>query len=316
MPDTKTDKRQILAATAHNIARAAAILRDGGLVAFPTETVYGLGANALDPVAVKKIFAAKERPYWDPLIVHVTSVEMARTLAIGLPERLTKRFWPGPLTLVLQKLPCVPDEVTAGRPTVALRMPKHPVASALLTAAQVPIAAPSANRFGCPSPTRAEHVLADLGDRVDMILDGGPTEIGVESTILDLTRMPPVILRPGGVPREELDNAAVAPAVEDEHVIAPGMSFKHYAPRARVEVFETEDALRARAAELPNAAVLIPKAETLFAQLRELDSQGTPVILALLPDPVGLGLAVRDRLTRAAATATVSDHSRRGGRAV
>jgi L-threonylcarbamoyladenylate synthase len=200
----------------------------------------------------------------------------------------------------------VPGEVTAGRPTVALRMPNHPVAAALLAAAQVPIAAPSANRFGRPSPTRAQHVADDLGDRVDLILDGGPTEIGVESTILDMTRTPPVILRPGGIPREQLDNAAVAPAVEDEQVTAPGMTLKHYAPRARVELFETKTALRARAAQLSSTGILIPEPHTLFAQLRELDAQGVEVILALLPPPDGLGLAVRDRLTRAAGVATVS----------
>jgi len=293
--------RNVVPASPEHIARAADILRAGGLVAFPTETVYGLGANALNPAAVRKIFAAKERPDWDPLIVHVGSMEMARGLATEIPETLTKRFWPGPLTLVLRKLPCVPAEVTAGKSTVALRMPKHPVAAALLAAAQLPIAAPSANRFGRPSPTRAEHVWEDLGNRVDLILDGGPTEIGVESTILDLTQTPPVILRPGGIPREQLDNAAIAPPVADEHVIAPGMTFKHYAPRARVEIFETETALRDRAAQMPHAGILIPHAHTLFAQLREMDAQGVEVILALLPPPDGLGLAVRDRLTRAAA---------------
>lgn len=298
----------VVPATPANIARAAAILRDGGLVAFPTETVYGLGANALDPVAVRKIFAAKERPDWDPLIVHVTGVEMARTLAKELPVNLAERFWPGPLTLVLPKKPCVPDEVTARRATVAVRMPRHPVAAALLGAAQVPIAAPSANRFRRPSPTTAAHVREDLGDRVDLILDAGPTPLGVESTVLDLTQSPPAILRPGGVSREELiavlGEVVVAPGVEDEvaakGLAGPGMSVKHYAPRARVELFETEAALRDRAAQLPGAGILRPQPATLFAQLRDLDAQGVEVILALLPPPVGIGLAVRDRLFRAA----------------
>jgi L-threonylcarbamoyladenylate synthase len=298
----------IVPATAANIERAAGILRAGGLVAFPTETVYGLGANALDPVAVRKIFAAKERPDWDPLIVHVTGIEMARALANNVPDRLTARLWPGPLTLVLPKKPCVPDEVTAGRPTVALRVPRHPVATALLAAAQLPIAAPSANRFRRPSPTCAEHVREDLGDRVDLILDAGPTPLGLESTVLDLTQSPPAILRPGGVSREELaavlGDVAIAPGVEDEvaakGLAGPGMSVKHYAPRARVEVFETEAALRARAEQVPQAGILRPQAETLFAQLRDLDAQGVGVILALLPPPVGIGLAVRDRLFRAA----------------
>ena len=165
------------------IESAAAILRSGGLVAFPTETVYGLGAHALDAAAVRKIFAAKERPDWDPLIVHVSSIGMAASLAKTLPEAfetLTERFWPGPLTLVVEKDARVPDEVTARRSTVAVRMPRHPVAAALLAAANLPIAAPSANRFGRPSPTRAEHVVADLGQRVDLILDAGPTPMGVE----------------------------------------------------------------------------------------------------------------------------------------
>lgn len=309
------------------IARAAGILRDGGLVAFPTETVYGLGANALDATAVRKIFSAKQRPDWDPLIVHVGDIAMARSLAKGLPaafETLAGKFWPGPLTLVVEKAGHVPDEVTAGRPSVALRMPRHPVAAALLAAAQLPIAAPSANKFGRPSATRAEHVLEDLGERVDLILDAGPTPLGVESTVLDLTQSPPAILRPGGVTREQLESVlgsvTIAGSVEDEiaakGLAGPGMTVKHYAPRARVEVFETESELRQRAAQLPRAGILIPRAETLFAQLRQLDARGVEVILALLPPAEGIGLAVRDRLTRAAGGATVAHAARRGGRVV
>lgn len=285
------------------IERAAAILRASGLVAFPTETVYGLGAHARDVSAVRKIFAVKQRPGWDPLIVHVRDLAMARSLAKHLPavfETLAGKFWPGPLTLVVKKSPRIPDEVTAGLDTVALRMPAHPVAAALLREANVPVAAPSANTFGRPSPTRAEHVVADLGDRVDLILDAGPTEIGVESTILDLTQSPPVILRPGGIPREQLGDVTVAGPVGDEHVIAPGMTTKHYAPRARIELFETESALRARSAQLPGARVLMPGAETLFSQLRDCDARGVEVILALLPPAEGIGLAIRDRLQRAA----------------
>lgn len=314
----------IVKATPDAIARAAGILRAGGLVAFPTETVYGLGANALDAGAVRKIFAAKERPSWDPLIVHVRDVAMAETLASGVPATLTARFWPGPLTVVLPKHSCVPDEVTAGRTNVALRVPRHAVAAALLAAAGIPIAAPSANKFSRPSPTCAEHVAADLGDRVDLILDAGPTDIGVESTVLDLTRTPPAMLRPGGVTREELETVlgevAIAGSVEDElaaqGLAGPGMTVKHYAPRARVELFETETALRDRAAQLPCAGVLLPQADTLFAQLRALDARGVEVILALLPPAEGIGLAVRDRLTRAAGNATVARNARRGGRAV
>ena len=205
------------------IERAVEILRAGGIVAFPTETVYGLGALALDPQAVRKIFTAKDRPDWDPLIVHVRDLPMAHALMKRLLpqfELLVSRFWPGPLTLVVEKAAQVPDEVTARRPTVALRMPWHPVAAALLDITGAPVAAPSANRFGRPSPTRAEHVAEDLGDRVDLILDAGPTPVGVESTVIDLTQSPPAILRPGGVSREQLEKVLgpvrLATGVADE----------------------------------------------------------------------------------------------------
>ena len=308
------------------IERAARVLQAGGLVAFPTETVYGLGAHALDPDAVRKIFAAKDRPAWDPLIVHVSKVEMARNLAKTLPtrfERLAEQFWPGPLTLVVEKAAGVPDEVTARRGTVALRMPRHPVASALLTAAELPVAAPSANRFGLPSPTRAQHVIDDLGERVDLILDGGPTPMGVESTVLDLTQSPPAILRPGGVSREELENVlgrvALGANVSDEvaatGLAAPGMTVKHYAPRARIELFEVDaerqsPALERRMAELRAQGKKVEildthgnseyLARTLYAQFREMDSRSVDVILCSLPPAEGIGLAVRDRLLRAA----------------
>ncbi len=308
------------------IERAAKILRAGGLVAFPTETVYGLGANALDARAVRGIFAAKDRPGWDPLIVHVEDTAMARSLAKTLPpmfDELTTRFWPGPLTLVVEKAAHVPDEVTAGRPTVALRRPRHAVAAALLAAAKLPIAAPSANRFGHPSPTCVDHVLQDLKGRVDLILDAGPTLLGVESTVLDLTQTPPVILRPGAVSREDLrpviDWVGVSPSVADaiaaQGLAGPGMTVKHYAPRARVELFdgsvtETIDALNKRIEALNREGtrfyILSSKgdnnrfAQTLFAQMREADSQNVEVILGVLPSPEGIGLAVRDRLQRAA----------------
>ena len=303
------------------IKRAAAILRDGGLVAFPTETVYGLGAHALDPQAVRKIFAAKERPGWDPLIVHVRDLAMARQLMKRLEsqfELLASRFWPGALTLVVEKAPQVPDEVTARRPTIALRMPWHPVAAALLDAANVPIAAPSANRFGRPSPTQAEHVIEDLADRVDLILDAGPTPIGVESTVLDLTQSPPAILRAGGVSREELERVlgqvqlgrAVSDHVARQGLASPGLLLKHYAPRAAVELFDHAAQLRERADALRDEGKQVGLvtinddigrlAHTLFAQLRELDAQNVDVILCVLPPPQGLGLAVRDRLLRAA----------------
>lgn len=303
------------------IQRAAEILRNGGLVAFPTETVYGLGAHALDKTAVRKIFSAKDRPDWDPLIVHVRDMEMARPLMKRLQpqvEMLASRFWPGPLTLVVERAAHVPDEVTACRPTVALRMPWHPVAAALLGAAKLPIAAPSANKFGCPSPTRAEHVAADLGDRVDLILDAGPTPLGVESTVLDLTSSPPAILRPGGVTVEQLKTAlrdvVVGQSVTEElakkGLASPGMTIKHYAPRAVVELFEEEEALATRARQLEQQGKHIgiirrdedleAMARTLYARLRDLDTQGVDMILCALPRPKGLGLAVRDRLMRAA----------------
>ncbi len=328
-----------------HVQRAATLLRKGGIVAFPTETVYGLGADALDRKAVARIFQAKQRPHWDPLIVHVRDVAMARSLATSLPamfESLVEKFWPGPLTLVVEKAARVPDEITAGRPTVAMRMPRHPVAAMLLAEAGLPIAAPSANKFGRPSPTRAEHVLDDLGESVDLILDAGPTPMGVESTVLDLTASPPAVLRPGGVTREQLESVlgpvGLAPGVADElakkGVASPGMSQTHYAPRARVELFEgamddIANQLLARAIELRNRghrvgaivseemAPLLDKttefvasfgkwgqwdryAQRLFAAFRVFDSQGVVVILCVLPPAEGLALAVRDRLQRAA----------------
>jgi L-threonylcarbamoyladenylate synthase len=337
------------------IKRAAEVLQHGGLVAFPTETVYGLGAHALDAAAVRKIFAAKERPEWDPFIVHVTDIAMAQTLVTSAPpvfNELAKKFWPGPLTLVVHKAAHVPDEVTARRDTVALRQPRHPVAAALLAEAQLPIAAPSANRFGRPSPTCAQHVVEDLGNRVDLILDAGPTPLGVESTVLDLTQSPPVILRPGGVSREELEAVlgpvTMAKPARSYRSVAggcvvptrsvglrgPGMTAKHYAPRAAVELFEGEpsdmarqmagraEALRQQGRKV--GAIVSEEmrdavgahglfvtcfgawgdwdslARKLFGALRELDSQGVDVILCPLPPAEGLALALRDRLQRAA----------------
>jgi L-threonylcarbamoyladenylate synthase len=301
----------IVPATPANITRAGEILRGGGLVAFPTETVYGLGANALDPVAVRKIFAAKARPDWDPLIVHVSSVAMAESLATGLPATLMRQYWPGPLTLVVPKKVCVPEEVTAGRGTVAVRMPRHPVAQALLAVAGCPIAAPSANKFGRPSPTCAQHVADDLGDRVDLILDAGPTEMGVESTVLDMTQSPPVILRPGGVTREQLGGLRVAGGVADEvaakGLAGPGMTLRHYAPSVPVELFETTMLLEQRYTELrrqgKRVAMLQPEAAHLFAELRRLEAEEVDVILCVLPPSAGMGLAVRDRLRRASGLA-------------
>jgi L-threonylcarbamoyladenylate synthase len=345
-----TDKKQILRVTSNNplrksIQEAATVLRRGGLVAFPTETVYGLGANALEKNAVLKIFEAKERPAWDPLIVHVPDTGFARSLARNLSpvfDELAHRFWPGPLTLVVEKDPCVPDEVTAKRHTIALRISRHKVPAMLLEELNVPIAAPSANKFGSPSPTRAEHVLRDLGDRVDLIVDGGPTILGVESTVLDLTRSTPVILRPGALSREDIEDAIgkveLAPGVIDEvaadGLAGPGMTLKHYAPRTRLELFDGQlheimASMVERAASLQqrNTAVgaivsdemiismerhsdylssfgrwgeWLKYAQKLFAGLRALDSYGLVVILCPLPPAEGIGLAIRDRLLRAA----------------
>ena len=229
------------------IARAAECLRRGGLVAFPTETVYGLGVHALDSAAVRRLFDAKGRPANDPLIVHVDSIDRIHDLVRRVPEAavaLAARFWPGPLTLVLPRSSRVPDEVTAGLNTVAVRVPAHPVARALLTAAGVPVAAPSANLFSRPSPTRASHVLDDLNGRIDLILDGGPTDVGVESTVLDLSSEVPTILRPGAISREMLQE--ILPRIERRSsaeralgaMPSPGMLERHYSPRAPLTLYE------------------------------------------------------------------------------
>lgn len=238
------------------IARAGAVLARGGLVAFPTETVYGLGANALDPAAVARVFAAKGRPADNPLIVHVATLEELPRVAGEVPplaQRLARRFWPGPLTLVLPRAAAVPAAASAGLATVAVRMPDHPVALALIHAAGVPVAAPSANRSGRPSPTCAGHVAEDLGDAVDLLLDAGPTRIGVESTVLDVTEDPAVLLRPGGVTLEELEEVlgpggvrvwpeAGAGTPESGPARSPGMKYVHYAPAAPVYLYTGERA--------------------------------------------------------------------------
>ena len=323
------------------IAEAAAVLRAGGLVAFPTETVYGLGANALDPVACQRIYIAKRRAPDDPCIVHLASandlpqVTPARSPAI---ERLAAAFWPGPLSLVLPKHPTVPDVITAGRPTVAVRVPAHPVALALLRAARLPVAAPSANLFTHTSPTRAEHVWADLAGRIDLILDGGPTPVGVESTVLDLTGPVPTVLRPGGVSVERLravlgEVAVLGREPPPDHAASPGLLPKHYAPRVPLILVEGPPeralpVLAARAEQLATAGrrvgVLLadedlpgwggpgiqlvrlgPRsapervAANLYAALRALEAQAD-MLLAPSFAEAGLGRAVQDRLRRAA----------------
>jgi L-threonylcarbamoyladenylate synthase len=314
---------------AGEIARAVQALRAGGLVAMPTETVYGLAARALDVRAVRRLFAAKGRPADHPVIVHAADAESAFALAVAVPDdarTLAATLWPGPLTLVLRRASCVPDEVTGGQDTVGLRVPAHPIALALLRALGEPVAAPSANRFGHVSPTTAEHVRRDLGDRVDVVLDGGSTEVGVESTIVDLSGREPVMLRPGGVARERLEallgrkvrarsEAMAANAGEGDgvHVRAPGTLAQHYAPRARVLLVDAADvqactarerARGARVATLPVArdeGEVAALARDLYALLRAADDAGADVIVAAVPDERGLGAAVADRLRRAAA---------------
>ena len=237
-----------------SLERAASILRAGGTVALPTETVYGLGANALNSEAVAAIFEAKERPGWDPLIVHVCDREMLEMVAGDIPlhvEALMNAFWPGPLTLLLPKAASIPDSVTAGRELVGVRMPAHPVALALIRMAGVPVAAPSANRFGHTSPTTAAHVLDDLDGRIDAVVDAGPTEFGVESTVLDVTRSPMIIYRPGAVTLEQIRETGGAVELfcepqalssqPREAMPSPGVGLRHYAPKARLILVEGEE---------------------------------------------------------------------------
>lgn len=326
-----------------SIAIAARRLRAGGLVVFPTETVYGLGVNALDARAVARVFAAKERPAFDPLIVHLADASSVGDFAE--PEdaadprvaRLAGRFWPGPLTIVLRKREIIPGIVTAGLPTVGLRVPDHPVARALIRAAGVPVAAPSANRFGALSPTRAAHVVAGLGSRVDLVLDGGPCRVGVESTVVLLSAGRAVLLRPGGLAVEAIE-AEIGPLeVADDGApgtarLAPGRAGAHYAPRAPLELADPRDPASAQAfAVRPGERVGLLAASAAgraaaeavggpFAAIEVLDADGDPVGVAarlfdalhaldaarlsrIVAEPVrdaGLGRAVMDRLRRAA----------------
>jgi L-threonylcarbamoyladenylate synthase len=314
------------------IELAASIIRNGGLVAFPTETVYGLGADAMNENAVRKIFEAKGRPADNPCIVHVDSRDMLDRVAGGVgakAERLIQKFWPGPLTLVLERNPEVARSVSAGLATVAVRMPGNRIALELIRAASTPIAAPSANASGRPSPTTAAHVLEDLGGRIDLILDGGATNIGIESTVLDVTTDPPMILRPGWITQEMLSEA-IGPI---EHVASgeelrrsPGTRHRHYSPRARVILIEHGSAelleLVCRehlktgsvgfaghslveiddpnyyAIRLANNAK--DYAHSIYATLRRLDKKEPRVIIVEGISEAGEGAAVMDRLRRAA----------------
>jgi len=344
------------------IQTAADILRGGGLVAFPTETVYGLGANALDAQAVEKIFQAKLRPAWDPLIVHISDRTMLASVAAGASSadsltesanKLISAFWPGPLTLLLPRAESVPLIVTAGRPLVGVRMPSHPVAKALIAATGLPIAAPSANRFGRTSPTSAHHVLEDLDGRIDAILDAGETAHGLESTVVDASREPVVLYRPGVISLEEIRNVCGAAVqwkstdtgesdrkLPPESMPSPGLGIRHYAPRAALVLVAGAPAeqpatmLRAieqAAHEQKSIGIMFPAnflpealsgaklgeavifhwgdwadspmlAHRLFAGLRQLDAAGVELILCPLPPAEGLGIAIQDRLLKAAKT--------------
>jgi L-threonylcarbamoyladenylate synthase len=358
----------LLPADGAAIRKAAEVLRHGGLVAFPTETVYGLGVHALDREAVQRLFAAKGRPATDPLIVHVMSLLAAEPLLSSIPDHareLAARFWPGPLTLVMPRSAVVPDEVTAGLDTVAIRVPAHPVARALLHAAAIPLAAPSANLFSRPSPTLASHVIDDLDGLIDLVLDGGATTVGVESTVIDLSGARPTILRPGAVTlemlREVIPHVGVgATVVTATAMRSPGLLVKHYSPRAPLTLYEgtgamvalardaraaaeagqsvgvviadedrhamscgegargrgnpgksvsvggsvSEDGLKdppLRVVELGSSQNLESVAANLYAALRELDASGVDIILVHAFPAEGLGLALQDRLRRAAA---------------
>lgn len=310
-----------------SVERAVEILKEGGLVALPTETVYGLAADADNELAVRRIFAVKGRPSTHPLIVHIAGIHQLSEWAREIPlaaMQLAAAFWPGPLTMVLPRTKRVLDVVTGGQDTVALRVPKHPLTLAVLQEFGGGLAAPSANKFGKLSPTRAEHVIEDLGDEVDLIFDGGPCSVGVESTIVDLTSIVPRLLRPGGIPREHIEallNMRLAPPSED--VRAPGLLESHYAPRAGLVITTQEKAAdEAAQRDLWGAAVAVlsvdapplppniehfalpddpvAAARSLYATLRKIDERGFDVVVAVLPPAAGLGLAVRDRLTRAA----------------
>jgi L-threonylcarbamoyladenylate synthase len=324
------------------VARAAELLRAGRLVAIPTETVYGLGANATDPDAVDRIFSAKERPAVDPLIVHLASVDQLSSVALDVPDivRELSALWPGPLTMVLKRHPSIPPNVSAGLDTVGVRVPSHPVAHALIAAAGVPIAAPSANRFSRPSATTAAHVLEDLQGRVDLVLDGGATTFGIESTIIDVTSDPPRILRYGAIKPETFESLGFSTAdhlhtgAEDAAKPAPGMMLKHYSPRARLLFYGDGSPLDAILSQMQTDArifagegfrvgVLAPDSETarfdglsvtivhlgsnldqiaacLFAAMRELDHASVDVILARGYERKGIGAALWERLLRAA----------------
>ncbi|MGB9629855.1 MAG: L-threonylcarbamoyladenylate synthase [Thermodesulfobacteriota bacterium] len=308
------------------VHQAAEIIKRGGIVAFPTETVYGLGADAFNPMAVARVFEVKGRPYFDPLIVHVAGRKDLNKLAVKIPahaEKLIERFWPGPLTIVLLKQETVPDIVTAGLPTVAIRMPRHSLTLRLIELAGSPMVGPSANPFGYLSPTRAEHVREQLADQVDFILDGGPCEIGIESTIISFSEEKPKLLRPGGIPLEEIESMIGKVELNSqnpERPLAPGMFPRHYAPRTPVLLDWSEKTLKeyedkrigllafqdpgpfpqfTHVEILSKRGDLREAAANLFSAIRRLDRLGLDLILAQTVPEIGLGRAIMDRLRRA-----------------
>jgi L-threonylcarbamoyladenylate synthase len=294
-----------------DIERAVDILRAGGIVAIPTETVYGLAADASNPDAVARIFAVKGRPANHPLIVHIASADHLGRWTVTIPPSaavLAEACWPGPLTLLVPRAAHVLDVVTGGLPTVGVRVPAHPLTLELLARFGGGLAAPSANRFGRVSPTTADHVRTDLGDDVDLVLDGGPCTVGVESTILDCTVDPPQVVRPGGISAEEITtllDMSLGDMTGPSR--APGMLESHYAPHCRVLLAESVAEARQLAAADPGAEILADGdlahyAHTLFSRLRDADDHGVKTVIAVLPPAAGLGHAIRDRLTKAAAT--------------
>lgn len=320
-----------------SIREAARILRGGGLVGMPTETVYGLAANALDGAAVAKIFLAKGRPQDNPLIVHISEFGQIERLVKRVPEaaeKLAKAYWPGPMTIVLEKSDLIPDEVSAGLPTVAIRFPSHPVARALISEADLPVAAPSANLSGRPSTTTAAHVMHDMDGKIEAVLDGGPCGVGVESTIVTLASDPPRLLRPGGITLEQLhavlgrvdvDPAVMNPLPDGVRPLSPGMKYKHYSPKANVVILDggekayfdyvnghvapgvaalcydgEEKSLKVPAVCYGGERDYARQARELFEALRKLDEIGADTVYARCPPPEGVGLAVYNRLMRAA----------------
>ena len=318
--------------------QAGQILRAGGLVAFPTETVYGLGADALDAKASAKIYAAKGRPSDNPLIVHIADVNALYDLAKEVPDKalvLAEKFWPGPLTMILPRKPIVPLRTTGGLETVGVRCPNHPITRAVIAAADVPIAAPSGNTSGRPSPTCIADMIEDMDGKIEGMFDGGPCAVGVESTIIDLTCTPPRLLRPGGLPLEALeavlghvdvDKAVVSLLKAGERPKAPGMKYRHYAPSAPLYLVGGDDAKRRAYFSAADADTLLlvfdeevglfpthrviaigserdiaARVKRLFAALREADAAGAKKILAPLPAKTGLSLALYNRMIRAAA---------------